>query len=163
MTDLIKAMNPTAPLPTEQAALAAAKISAVGMVIGAVHQAVGGWYASTPEAQAATSRLVEQVTGQPADPGQAQAGLAIAGVLVVLQLGLAVVQWLKPNSILPILFLILVIWALGGALLGLVMPAFAAGQPMWLTLFTVLTMIIAAITHIAGIRGASALGKLRQA
>jgi hypothetical protein len=165
MTDLIKAMNPTAPLPTEEAALAAAKVSAVGMVIGAIHQAVGAWYATTPEAAAAASKLVEQMTGQTPDPAQLaqqnQFGLMLGGGLVILQLILAAVQWKKPNMVLPILFLILVIWALGGACLALFVPAFAAAQPIWLTAFTVVTMGIAAIAHIAGIRGASALDKIR--
>src|SRR5215217_4579111 len=117
MTDLIKAMNLTARLDTEDAALAAAKVSGVGMVIGAIHQAVGGWYASTPAAQEAAARLVEQFTGQTPEPAalaqQAQLGLYMAGGLTVLQLILAAVQWRKPNMVLPILFLVLVIWALG--------------------------------------------------
>lgn len=165
MASLISAMNPTAKLETEEAALAAAKVSAVGMVIGAVHQAVGGWYASTPAAQEAAAAVVEQFTGQKPEPAalaqQAQLGLYMACGLVVLQLILAFVQWRKPNMVLPILFLVLVVWALGGALLALVMPAMAAGQPMWLTLFSLVTMAIAAITHIAGIRGVSALDKIR--
>ncbi len=165
MTDIIKAMNPTAPLTTEAAALAAAKVSAVGMVIGAVNTAVGGWYASTPEASAAAAQIVEQFTGQTPDPAalaqQAQMGLYMAGGFVLLQLILAFVQWKKPNMALPIIFLVLVIWALGGSVLALAMPAIGGTQPMWLTLFTLITMLIAAIMHIAGIRGASALDKLR--
>jgi uncharacterized membrane protein YwaF len=62
---------------------------------------------------------------------------------------------------LPIIFLVLVIWALGGSVLALAMPAIGGTQPMWLTLFTLITMLIAAIMHIAGIRGTSALDKLR--
>jgi hypothetical protein len=165
MTSLINAMNPTAKLDTEDAALAAAKVSAVGMVIGAIHQAVGGWYASTPAAQEAAAGMVEQLTGQAPDAAalaqQSQLGLYMAGGLVALQLILAAVQWRKPNMVLPILFLVLVIWALGGAALALAMPNLAANQPLWLTVFSLVTMIIAAITHIAGIRGASALDKIR--
>lgn len=165
MTDLIKAMNPTAPLTTEEAALAAARVSAVGMVIGAINQAVAGWYASTPAAAEGAARVVEQLTGQTPDAAklaeQAQFGLIATGVLVVLQLILAFVQWKKPGQALPILFLVLVIWGLGGACIALFVPAFAASQPMWLTLFTLVAMLIAAITHIASIRGASALDKIR--
>jgi hypothetical protein len=165
MTDLIKAMNPTAPLTTEEAALGAARVSAVGMVIGAIHQAVGAWYASTPQASETAAKMVEQMTGQAPDAAamaqQGQVGVMLGGGLVVLQLILAAVQWKKPNMALPIIFLILVIWALGGACLALAMPALGGVQPMWLTLFTVVTMVIAAVTHIASIRGASALDKIR--
>ena len=162
MTDIIKAMNPTAPLNTEEAAFAAARVSAVGMVIGAVFQAVGGWYASTPEASAAAGRLIESLTGQAPSAEQlaasAQQGVIIAGVLTVVQLGFAAWQWKKPNIALPIIFLVLCIWALGTNILGLAM---GAEQPMYLSVFAIVAMVIASITHIAGIRGASALGKIR--
>ncbi len=165
MTDIIKAMNPTAPLTTEEAALAAAKVSAVGIIAGVINQAISGWYASTPEAQAAAARMVESMTGQPVDPAalaqQSQIGLYMTGGFIVLQLGLAFWQWTKPNIVLPILFLILMIWGLGTGLLGLFMPAFGGGQPVWLSVLVVVLMLFGVITQIAGIRGASALSKIR--
>ncbi|MGV9010173.1 hypothetical protein [Brevundimonas sp.] len=164
---LITAMNPTASLTTEAAASAAAKVSAVGMVIGAVKTAVEGWHASTPEAAAAAAEMVQQLTGQVPDAAalaqQSQLSLYMAGGLVLLQIILALVQWKKPNVVLPIIFLVLVIWALGGSLIGLAVPALGGLQPLWLTLFILVTMLIAAVTHIAGIRGASALNKIRRA
>lgn len=167
MTEIIRAMNPAAPLPTEDAARAAARVSAIGMVIGAVNTAVGAWYASTPAASEAAARVIEDFTGQAPNPAQlasqAQMGLYLAGAIVLLQLVLAAVQWRKPNGVLPILFLVLVVWALGGSLLGLVMPMFGGGQPVWLTVFTLVTMLAAAILHIAGIRGANALARFRAA
>lgn len=167
MTDIIKAMNPTAPLTTEDSALAAAKVSAVGIVIGAIHQAVGAWYASTPEAAAAASAMVEELTGQTPDAAalaqQSQTGLMFGGVLIVIALVLALVQWRKPNMVLPILFLVLVIWSLGAAALALVVPALSGSQPLWLTLFSLVTMVIAAIMHIASIRGVGALNRIRMA
>ncbi|HEY0925858.1 hypothetical protein [Brevundimonas sp.] len=162
MTDIIKAMNPTAPLHTEEAALGAAKVSAVGILIGAIHQAVGGWYASTPEAAAAAGRLIERLTGQAPTAEQmaasAQQGMIMGVALAVLQLGLAFWQWKKPNIVLPILFLVLCIWGLGTSALGLAM---GAEQPVYLSVFSIVAMLIAVVTHIAGIRGASALGKIR--
>lgn len=165
MTDILKAMNPTAPLTTEEAALAAAQVSAVGMVIGGINQAVAGWYASTPAAAEGAARVVEQLTGQAPDPAalqqQAQVGLIVTGVFVLLHLILAAVQWRKPNQVLPILFLVLVIWGLGTACISLFVPAFSAGQPMWLTVLTLVLLLIAVITHIASIRGVGALDKIR--
>ena len=165
MTDLIKAMNPTAVLTNEQAALDAARVSALGMVLGAINQAVAGWYASTDAGIEAARGMVEQMLGQAPSAEelakQAQSGLMVTGVLVLLQLGLAAVQWRKPNGVLPIIFLVLVIWGLGTACLALFVPVLAAAQPMWLTVVTVVLMAIAAITHIASIRGVGALNKIR--
>jgi len=167
MTDIIKAMNPTATLTTEPEALAAAKVSAVGIVIGAVHQAVGAWYATTPAAAASAAAMVEELTGQTSDPAalaqQSQMGLMFGGGLIVLSLILALVQWRKPNTVLPILFLVLVVWSLGGAALALTVPALSGSQPMWLTVFSLVTMLIAAIMHVASIRGVSALNRIRMA
>ena len=165
MSDLIKAMNPAASLATELAALDAARVSTVGMVLGAVNQAVAGWYASTDAGIEAARAMVEQILGQAPSAEQvaqqAQFGLITTGVLVLIQLGLAAVQWRKPNGVLPIIFLIFVIWGLGTACLAFFVPALAAAQPLWLTLVTVVLMAVAAVTHIASIRGSSALNKLR--
>jgi len=167
MTDIVRAMNPMGSLTTEEAARGAARASAIGIVVGAIHQAVGGWYSTTPEAQESAARMVESLTGQAANPdqfaAQSQMGLYVTGAFVLLQLVLAVVQWRKPNVVLPILFLVLVIWGLGMAVLALVVPAMSGAQPMWLTTFTLVMMLIAAILHISGIRGASALTKFRDA
>ena len=167
MTDLIKAMNPTAMLTTEQAALDAARVSAVGMVLGAINQAVAGWYASTDAGIESSRAMVEQMLGQAPSveeaAQQAQFGLMTAVVIVLIQLGLAVLQWLKPNGVLPLVFLILVIWGLGTACLAFFVPALAEAQPLWLTIVTVVLMAVAAVTHIASIRGVSALNTLRMA
>lgn len=167
MSDLIKAMNPTAPLTTEALALKAAQVSAIGMVLGAVKDVFVAWYATTDASKEAAARMVEELTGQAQTTEQmaqgGQFGLYIAGFFIVLQLVLAFVQWTKPNKVLPILFLVLVVWSLGGAVLGLVVPMFAAAQPMWLTLTTLVLMLLAAITHIASIRGTGKLDEIRSA
>lgn len=167
MTDWIKASNPAAPITTEQAALDAARVSAVGMVLGAISQAAAGWYASTDAGMEASRAMVEQMLGQAPSPveqaAQAQTGLIVTGVFILLQLGLAALQWRKPNGVLPIIFLILVIWGLGTASLAFFVPAVSGAQPLWLTLMTVALLAIAAITHIASIRGVSALNKIRMA
>lgn len=165
MSDLIKAMNPTATLTTEPVALDAARVSAVGMVLGAINQAIAGWYASTDAGVAAARGMVEQMLGEAPSAEQmaqqAQSGLIMTGVLVVIQLGLAALQWRKPNGILPIIFLILVIWGLGTSLLAFFVPAISAVQPLWMTLLTIALMAVAAITHIASIRGVGALNRIR--
>ncbi|HEY0600785.1 hypothetical protein [Brevundimonas sp.] len=170
MTDWIKAMNPAGAIDTKEAALAAARLSAVGMVLGAVRDSVGAWYSANGGAEA-SQRAIENLTGQVQSPEQvaqaAQFGLMAAGVVIVLQLILAVVQWLKPNQVLPIIFLALVVLALGGTLLSLTgssMPGMASlAPPMWTTVTTLVLMTAAFFMHIAGIRGASALSKFRDA
>ena len=167
MTDMVRAMNPMGAINNAAEAKAAARASALGVVIGAINTAVAGWYSSTPEGQEAAGRVMEGLLGQSVDPAQleaqAQTGLYFTAALVVLQIVLAGVQWMKPNSVIPILFLVLVIWGLGTSILGLFMPAFAASQPMWLTVFNLGVLAIAAILHIAGIRGANAMNKFRDA
>lgn len=171
MSDLIKAMNPTTPLTDAGIARKAAQASAVGMLVGAVNTVAEGWYAANGGAEA-SQRMLESLTGQAPTAEEiasaAQFGLIGTAVVVVLHLVLAGVQWKKPNSVLPILFLVLVVWGLGSALLGLI----SAGQleaigatprPMWLTVVTLVTLAIAAVLHIAGIRGSSALGKFQNA
>ena len=61
MTDWIKAIHPTAALTSEPQALAAARISSIGMVIGAVRDAVLAWYAANGGAEA-TRIAVDQMT-----------------------------------------------------------------------------------------------------
>lgn len=171
MSNWVKAINPTAPIDDQDAALAAARVSAFGMLLGAVNNLAEGWYTVNGGAEAA-QRAVENLTGQTQTPEQIQAagqfGLMGVGIVVVLQLILAAVQWKKPNQVLPILFLVLVIWSLGGVVLGFMMAGQmealgATGRPMWLTLTTLVLLGAAAVCHISGIRGASALSKFRDA
>ena len=167
MTDFIKAMNPTANLTTESAALDAARISAVGLVLGAINQAVAGWYTTTEAGIEASRNVVEQMLGQAPTPEQmaqqAQSGLIMTGVFVLLQLGLAVLQWSKPNRVIPIIFLVFVLLGLGATSLAFFIPAMAAAQPMWITLMTIVLMAVAATTHIAAIRGVGALNRIQMA
>ncbi len=167
MTDWIKAMNPTTSLTTESEALDAARIGTVGLVLGALNQAVAGWYTTTDAGIEASRNVVEQMLGQAPSPEQmaqqAQSGLVMTGVLVALQLGLALLQWSKPNKVIPIIFLVLVILGLVATCVTFLVPAMAASQPLWLTLMSVAMMVIGAITYIASIRGVSALNRIQMA
>lgn len=168
MTDWIKAIHPTATLDTEAHALAATRASSIGMVIGAGRDAILAWYAANAGAEA-TRLAVDQMTQRPETAEQMQAatqiGLAGTIVMVVLQLALAVVHWRKPSSLLPLVFLMLVVWALGSGALALINALGGQGstmQPMGLILMTVATMTAAAILHATAIRGAGRLAELRK-
>ena len=168
MNDWIRTLGPTAELKTEAEALSAARASSIGMVLGAARDAVLAWYAATAGAEA-TRLAVDQITRRPESVEQMQTatqiGLAVTGLLVVLQLVLAVVHWRKPTSLLPLIFLMLVVWALGTAALALVYAAGGqetSGQPIGLILLTMIAMTAAAILHATAIRGAGRLAELRK-
>lgn len=168
MTDWIKAIHPTAALETDALALATTRASSVGMVIGAARDAMLAWYTANAGSEA-TRVAVDQMTQRPENAEQMQAatqiGLAGAVFVVVLQLVLAVMHWRKPTSLLPLVFLMLVVWALGTGALALVSALNGHGsqaQPMGLILMTVVTMTAAAILHATAIRGAGRLAELRK-
>ena len=94
-------------------------------------------------------------------------GLSIG--LIVIQLIIGLVQWFKPNIVIPIIFTILVAFslvtglmaALGGG--GQPETVAAVANPAWLTWGGLAFLVVELILHIAGIRGARALDKLRMA
>lgn len=165
MANWFGCISSTARLDSRAAALTVTRLSAVGMVIGAARDTVLAVYSASDGAEAARS-MVETVAARPYTPEQmelaTQLGLAGAVAAIVLQLVLAVVQWRKPNSFLPLIFLVLVVWALGSGLLALVnMPAVAAAggvsPPLWLIVMTLVCMSAAALLHINAIRAATVL------
>ncbi len=169
MTDWIRASNPTTPITTEDEAIAAARASAIAIFLGVLWGAVGIVYLMTA-GQAIMDAAVAQASAQsPEAAGMAGAmaqgvlGLSIAFVVVQLILGL--VQWFKPGAVIPIIFALLVAF---GLVTGLV-AAFGPGQadmpaaatPAWQTWGGLVILVIQMVLHIAGIRGARTLDKLR--
>lgn len=163
MTNWLGFINPTARLDSRGAALTVTRLSALGMVIGAARDVVLAVYSNSDGAEA-TRAMVETMAGRPYTPEQmalaTQLGLAGAVAAIALQLVLAVVQWRKPTSFLPLIFLVLVVWALGSGLVALVnMPAVAAAggvsPPLWLIAMTLACMSAAALLHINAIRAAT--------
>ena len=110
--------------------------------------------ASSPEAASMTGMM-------------AGAAVGVTAFLIAIQLILGLVQWFKPNIVIPILFTILVVYGLGTAVLGLVMAGQmdipAAAAPAWQTWGGIVVLVIQLVLHIAGIRGANALRKFRDA
>lgn len=168
MTDWAKAIHPTTTLSTAEQALTATRASSIGMVVGAFRDAVLAWYTASAGAEA-TRIAVDQLTQRPESVEQMQAatqiGLLGAGFVVLLQLVLAVVHWRKPTSLLPLIFLMLVVWALGTGALALAYTFSGAGggtQPLGMIMLTLLTMAAAAYLHAIAIRGAGRLAELRK-
>ena len=173
MSDLVKGMNPTATISNEGEAKAAARASAIAIFLGVIWGVIGIVWMMGPGAAVMEAALAEASASNPDAAGMAgvMAGAAIgfAGVMVVIQLVLGLVQWAKPNIVIPILFTILVVYGLGSTLLAVTMAGqmegmgAAAATPAWQTWGGVAVMVIQLIMHIAGIRGASALRKFREA
>lgn len=170
MANWLGLISPMSRLDSRETALTVTRLSAVGMVIGAVRDTVLAVYSTSAGAQAAR-QMVETMAGRPYTPEQmqlaTQLGLAGAVAAIVLQLALAVVQWRKPTSVLPLIFLVLVVWALGSGLLALInMPAVAAAggvnPPLWLIGMTLVCMSAAALLHINAIRAATVLAGLQK-
>lgn len=170
MIDLKRALNPGAPITTESEAIAAARASAIAIFLGVVWGVVGIVYLMTA-GQAVMDAAVAQATAQnPEAAGMAgmmaQTALWMSVGFVVIQAILGLVQWSKPNIVIPIIFAILVAFGLVSGVLGQMMagqegmPA-AAQTPMWQVWGSFIVMAIELLLHITGIRGASKLDKLR--
>lgn len=170
MTDWIRASNPTTPITTEGEAIAAARASAIAIFLGVLWGIVGIVFLMTA-GQALMDAAVAEATAQnPEAAGMAgmmaQGLLGLSIGLVVIQLIIGLVQWFKPNIVIPIIFAILVAF---GLITGL-MAAFGVGQPeasaavanpAWLTWGGLVILVVQLVLHVAGIRGAQKLDKLR--
>jgi hypothetical protein len=170
MTDWVKAMNPTSQATTEAEALAAARASAIAMFIGAIFGAVGvfmmlnGGLAEIEKAMAAASggdAATAAMSGS-----MAKVTLYSAIFFTVLQAILGYVQWTKPNKVLPILFIVLVVYGIGSTALSQMMagqmnlPETSTNSPLFITVGYVV-MVVELILHIAGIRGVGRLDEIR--
>lgn len=172
MTDWIKASNPTASITTEAEAIGAARASAVAIFLGVIWGIVGIVYLMTA-GQAIMDAAISQASADSPDAAgiagmMAQGVMWMSIIFVVIQLVLGLVQWAKPNIVIPIIFLILVAFGLVMGLLGLL----AAGQaevpataqaPAWQTWIGLILLVVQVMMHIAGIRGARALDRIRMA
>lgn len=172
MTDWIRASNPSTPITTEDEAIAAARASAIAIFLGVLWGVIGIIYLMTA-GQAIMDAAVAQAAAQnPETAGMA--GMMANGLLglsiffVAIQLVLGLVQWFKPNVVIPIIFAILVAF---GLVTGL-MAAFGVGKPetaaeitnpVWQTWGGLVVLVVQMVLHIAGIRGAQKLDKLRLA
>lgn len=172
MTNWIRASNPTTPITTEDEAIAAARASALAIFLGVLWGVVGIIYLMTA-GQAIMEAAVAQASAQSPEAA-GMAGIMAQGILglsiafVVIQLIIGLVQWFRPNIVIPIIFAILVAFGLVTGLMaavGVGQPegAAAVSNPIWQTWGGLVVLIIQILLHIAGIRGAQKLDKLRMA
>lgn len=170
MTDWLRASNPTAPITTEAEALAAARASALAIFLGVLWGIVGIVYLMTAGQAVMEAAMAQASADAPEMAGMTgamtQLALWMSVGFVVIQLVLGLVQWAKPNIVIPIIFLILVAFGLVSGLAGLMMAGQAgmpetAAAPVWQTWLGLIILVVQLVLHIAGIRGARQLDKLR--
>lgn len=178
MTDYLRTLNPAASLATEDEAVTAARAGALGAFLMAVPGFVAsvimlldvdGYLAKTRRVMAVmygeTSELF-QMTAATLTPQliyfSAAWGVALSLGIVVL----GVVQWKKPNSVIPLVLGLFTAYGLLMLLLGLMRanPAAAAmGIPLWRNILAALIDVAALVLFYAGFRGGNRLAKLRRA
>ena len=173
MTDMARAMNPTATITTEAEAKAAARASAIAIFLGVGWGIIGVVWVMGPGAAVMEAAMSEAMASSPEAANMAgmMTGLALWGsiFLIAVQMAVGLFQWFKPNIVIPIVFIILVAYGLVMAALGLFMagqldPAVApAAMPGWQTWGGIAVLVVQLILHIAGIRGANALKKFSDA
>ncbi|GAA0654357.1 hypothetical protein [Brevundimonas lenta] len=170
MTDWTKAMNPTSLIKTEAEATAAARASAIAIFLGVAWGLVGIIYIMTAGQAVMEAAMAQASAETPEMAGMAgpltQFALWLSVGLVVIQLVIGLVQWAKPNIVIPIIFVILVAFGLVSGIFGLVMAGSpnmpeTAATPMWQVVIGLIILVIQMVLHIAGIRGAAKLDKLR--
>jgi len=171
MTDMVRGMNPTAAITNASEAKAAARASAIAIFIGVIWGLVGLAWLMGPGAEVMEAAMSEAAGASSDAAGMtgmmAGAAVGFAGFLIACQVILGLVQWFKPNIVIPILFTVLVVYGLGSTALGMMMAdqmgLGAAATPTWQTYGGLAVMVVQLILHIAGIRGASAMNKFRDA
>lgn len=171
MTDLVKGMNPAAAISNAGEAKAAARASAIAIFLGVIWGIIVLVWLMGPGSAVMAAAMADATAQSPEAAGMtgmmASAAIGITGFTIVVQLILGLVQWFKPNNVIPILFTVLVVYGLFSALLGMVtadqMEIKTASMPAWQTWGGLALMVIQLVLHIAGIRGASALAKFRDA
>ena len=167
MSNWLKALNPSSPMTTEADAERGAKASAISIFIGVVVGLVSlAWSIANPAAM--NDALATASQGDPAAAAMAdaslQAGLWMAGGLVVIQLILAVVQWRNPGKFIAVLFMVLIalgiVMSLAAPLLSASMPNVPA-TPMWQIALSVVVMVVQFILHVTGLKGIKQLDRIQ--
>lgn len=164
MNAWLKAVNPMAAIDTEAEALMAARASSITLWLSGAK-----WIAAAilmmqdmPRIKAA---MVSEAGASPIHDlvgnGMAEATVAITAAIGLFQVMLGGVQWRAPNTVIPIIFLILSVYGLGNALFGQVFGGGGAGAG-WTMLLSYFTLVVAVVFHWVGLRGASRLEKFHR-
>lgn len=159
----LKALNPLAKIDTEGEALMAARASSITLWLSGAK-----WVAAAilmiedmPRLKAALATDAGSPLHDLIGNGMAEATVAITAAIGLFQVMLGGVQWRAPNTVIPIIFLILSVYGLGRALWSLFLGGADAGFG-WSMGLSYVTLVIAVVFHWIGLRGASRLEKLHR-
>ncbi len=172
MADWLKAINPGSTATTRPEAIAAARASTIGIFLGVAVGVVGLIRTMGIGTEAMEAAMIESAQGDPAVAGMAGTIVGAMvygwGAMLVIQAIFGLVQWVKPNRVIPILFILLVAYGLLLAISGLAMTSQAdlpagVAAPLWFTVLGFIALIVELALHVAGFRGASKLAQLNKA
>jgi hypothetical protein len=177
MKDWIAASNPLAPAGDHAWALRRARLSAValwlsalsGLVYAALTMVYGDQvYAAMLEAVSAQAETPEQaeIARSFLSPGVVRFAMITAVFIGLAQIVIGLVQWRRPNRIIPLLFLLLGVYGLVSGLVAFMMAGQmgyspTAGMPAWSQGLSYLIQIVALVFHVGGWRGAQNLHALK--
>lgn len=168
MSNWLKAMNPTAPIATEAEAEAAARASAISIFIGVVVGLISvAWTLTHMDAiDAAVAEVGADAATTAAAQAGAQASVWMGGVVVLIQLVFAVVQWRDPKKFIAVLFIVLlalgVVMTAAAPLLSGMAPGMPA-TPLWQVVLMLAIYAVQLVLHFAGLRGISRLDAMQMA
>ena len=159
----LKAFNPLSAIDTEAEAVMAARASAISLWLSGAK-----WIAAAilmikdmPRLKAAIATGADSPVRDLVGNGMVEAMVAITAAIGLFQVMLGGVQWRVPNTIIPIIFLILSAYGLGNALWSQLAGGAGAGSG-WPMLLSYFTLVVAVLFHWVGLRGASRLEKLHR-
>jgi len=155
VTNWAKALSPFDKALNEEEAVAQARASSVALVIAAIAGVVSYFMMQS------YYPIMAEAMGDATKAGaMAQSGLYTALGVGVLQIGLAALQWFKPNKIIPWIFMLLCL--LGVLSIAMIMmPSPFPPPPMEATFTSWALNVVCVLLHIAGIRGANAIARYR--
>ena len=158
MTDLLKTINPATRIETEADARAVARASSIALWLSAAR------YAVTTASLAANYGNVRTLAAAQAEAMGAAVSVdmvaygIVAGpaIIAVVEIAAGLWQWKRPGVVVPIIWLFLIAYGL----FEFVRQGASFGG---MGLITTALMLICAVLHISGLRGANAVGKFRDA
>lgn len=177
MSDWIQALGPRAAYDSEAQALKGARWTAIALGITAAVGAVQAWHI-TRRGPEIIEAMRATAAGQAQTPEMAAAADAMLGQgtvdmmimtgagMAALALLLGLFQWFRPNRVIPLICLLLAVYGVVSGLVGALMAGASGltatqGIEPWSQYLGYGSLVVTLFMHIAGLRGASALKRLR--
>lgn len=159
----LRAFNPLATIDTEAEALMAARASSITLWLSGAKWVMAAilMIEDMPRLKAAMARGADSPLHDLFGNGRAEAAVAITAAIGLFQVMLGGVQWRAPNTVIPIIFLILSAYGLGNALWSQITGGAGAGTG-WSMMLSYFTLVVAVLFHWIGLRGAARLEKLHR-